>query len=372
MADTPIAAQAQPDAAACDGTKSAPEAQGGALIRRLRAEICRVLDGELDGVRSFALLDFPDHANVGDSAIYLGEITWLRAWHGIAPAYVCTVDNFSADTLRRAVPDGPIFLHGGGNFGDIWPHHQHLREAVLRAFPERRIVQLPQTIHFDDPSNLSRARDLIAGHGNILLLVRDRKSLELARTAFDCEVRLCPDMALALEPRIPPVWMVHPLVLLLRSDRERAGRKADTPLPAGALASDWLHESPYLRESMRWLSGLRVAVDGAGPVHDRNHHRERFYAALAAHRVGRGLRLLGAGRSVITDRLHGHLLCLLLGLPHIVFDNRYGKLEGFISTWTAGSGLVARAPDLPAALLQWNARFYDRLPEVAWQIRTGQ
>jgi len=364
MRDTAIAPAAQPDAGAGRRAKSAPQEANKTIIRQLRQEIDRSLDGELEGVRSVALVDFPDHPNVGDSAIYLGEITWLRARHGITPDYVCTVDNFSPDALRRAVPDGPIFFHGGGNFGDIWPHHQRLRETVLQTFPGRRIVQLPQTIHFDDPSGLHRVQKLIAAHGNFLLLVRDRKSLELARTVFDCEVRLCPDMALALGPRTPPVRAFHPLVLLLRSDREQAGRMAQMPPPAGALASDWLHEPHHLRESMRWLSALRVSLGGTRRLHDRNHHREYFYAALAARRVARGLRLLGSGRSVITDRLHGHLLCLLLGLPHIVFDNRYGKLDGFIGTWTANCGLVERTPDLPAALRQWNARFHEWWPGV--------
>jgi exopolysaccharide biosynthesis predicted pyruvyltransferase EpsI len=37
---------------------------------------------------------------------------------------------------------------------------------------------------------------------------------------------------------------------------------------------------------------------------------------------------------IITNRLHGHILCLLLEIPHIFLPNSYHKNEGFYQTWT--------------------------------------
>jgi pyruvyl transferase EpsO len=48
---------------------------------------------------------------------------------------------------------------------------------------------------------------------------------------------------------------------------------------------------------------------------------------------------------VVTDRLHAHLLALLLGIPHVVLDNSYGKLHHFIAAWTHESPLVHLATD---------------------------
>jgi pyruvyl transferase EpsO len=36
----------------------------------------------------------------------------------------------------------------GDNFGDLYGHHERLREAVIAAFPDRRIVIMPQTVMF--------------------------------------------------------------------------------------------------------------------------------------------------------------------------------------------------------------------------------
>ena len=62
--------------------------------------------------------------------------------------------------------------------------------------------------------------------------------------------------------------------------------------------------------------------------------------------------MLSRGKVIITDRLHGHILSLLLGIEHIVLDNNYGKLSSFYESWTRASDLAhwARSPEEAAAL----------------------
>src|SRR3546814_19637634 len=56
-----------------------------------------------------ALVDFPDHSNVGDSAIWLGEMAWLDG-NGRLPIYSAALNNFSETDLLRAAPQGPILI----------------------------------------------------------------------------------------------------------------------------------------------------------------------------------------------------------------------------------------------------------------------
>jgi len=82
------------------------------------------------------------------------------------------------------------------------------------------------------------------------------------------------------------------------------------------------------------------------------------YDVQARQRLRLGCGLLARGRVVITDRLHGHILCLLLGIPHVLLDNSYGKVRQFHDTWTAGAPRVrwaesaADAVGLARALLE--------------------
>jgi exopolysaccharide biosynthesis predicted pyruvyltransferase EpsI len=58
-----------------------------------------------------------------------------------------------------------------------------------------------------------------------------------------------------------------------------------------------------------------------------------------------GLDLLAEAPVVVTDRLHAHILCLLIGVPHVVVDTGYGKLRAFVDAWTAGHPRVRLARD---------------------------
>jgi exopolysaccharide biosynthesis predicted pyruvyltransferase EpsI len=78
----------------------------------------------------------------------------------------------------------------------------------------------------------------------------------------------------------------------------------------------------------------------------------RTYVPLAQRRLARGVSLLSGGRVIVTDRLHGHILATLLGIPHVVLDNSYGKLHHFIRTWTHVSPLVRMAASLDEAAAQ--------------------
>ena len=259
---------------------------------------------------AYALVDFPDHANVGDSAIWLGELAMLRRVTGCGPVYVSTWHDFDADAFRRACPTGTLFLHGGGNLGDIWPHHQHFREHLLADVRDRPVVQLPQSIHFRDPAGAGRFAALAAEHPDFTLYVRDARSHAFANARIACPVHLVPDSAIALgsQPRgMPEV----PLLMLLRSDDER--RDHGGPPPAQARVVDWLDDDP----------GLPAGTHPAA--------RE----AQAAARVTRGLRLLAQGEVIVTDRLHGHILADLLGIPHVVLDNDYGKIAAYAAAWPA-------------------------------------
>ena len=90
------------------------------LIVDLQTKIQACLDPFITG-EPIAVVDFPNIRNVGDSALWLGQIAYFNS-RGIArPAYVSTMHNFAAEELDARMPTGPIFIQAGGTFGDIWP-----------------------------------------------------------------------------------------------------------------------------------------------------------------------------------------------------------------------------------------------------------
>lgn len=274
-----------------------------------------------------ALVDFPDHSNVGDSAIWLGEMAWLDDM-GRTPVYSAALNNFAAGELVQHVPEGPILIHGGGNFGTIWPKHEALRLHLLRQFRGRPVIQLPQSIHYEDEASAREMADAIRTHGAFTLLVRDERSLEFARNHFECDIHLCPDAALYLG-RFQKAFPKADILALLRTDHERV---ADSAIPPpDTIVDDWLEESVGERNLMR----ARIKIDSLMAATTQGK-RLRRYRMLATWRLRRGLAMLSQGRVVVTDRLHAHILSLLLDIPQVVLDNNYGKVSGFAAEWTRG------------------------------------
>ncbi|TYO61587.1 exopolysaccharide biosynthesis protein [Bradyrhizobium hipponense] len=305
------------------------------LITELQSEIDRVIGPYLEGVDDFALVDFPNHPNVGDSAIWLGEETYLQKKLGRAPSYVCTYDTWAKEDFERAVPAGPILIHGGGNFGDLWPSHQEFRLRLLSEFPDRQIIQLPQTIHFSSKASLQRAADIINAHKKFLILVRDVQSLKVAREEFTAPVDLCPDMAFCLGPQSSRAAITRELLLLLRTDHEKVERPRSRPLPNFAVVEDWLTEQRGLG---KWLF-LKALLETSllafkGRMPSELDARIRWFHLLASNRVARGMKQVGSSAYVITDRLHTHIFCVLLNVPHSVLDNNYGKISTFVDAWS--------------------------------------
>ncbi|TIR32035.1 MAG: exopolysaccharide biosynthesis protein [Mesorhizobium sp.] len=309
------------------------------LIDRLQDMIHDCLKDYVRADEPLAILDFPDIRNCGDSAIWLGEMAYLKDRYDKRPAYVSRMRDFSAEDLERAVPTGPIFIHGGGNFGDLWITHQDFRERVLEQFPNRRIIQFPQSIHYKSQERRERSARIIGGHKNFVLLVRDEESKAFAEKHFDCEVRLCPDMAFcigALEPEASE----FPVLAMLRADLEKAGdvdRSAYPDIPM----EDWITESARQVRVAKAI-GAASALLALKPA----EVRLRKLDAAAHNRFRRGIRQISRGRAIVTDRLHVHICSLLIGRPHAVLDNSYGKIRRFMAAFSGGSDLSYKATSL--------------------------
>lgn len=342
----------QPDAiAASAGQLNAP------VIARIQARLREALAAAVPSFRHYAVLDYPNYANIGDSAIYLGEAILLEEVTGRKPDLVAETGEWSLKLAEAQKWDGPLFLQGGGNFGDLWPRHQIFREEVLRRFPDRQVVQLPQTLHFKDPENVRRAAAVIKAHPRFTLMVRDHASLALARDAFECDVQLVPDMAFMIGAVPPSRAPDHEMLCLIREDQETmlADTHALDALGMSHLVVDWPEELPAggLRLPRALRQHLPPAWQGRRPV------TSEAYEWLARKRLNTGLEILSRGHAVLTDRLHAHILSLLLGKPHVVMDNSYGKISSFITAWTEG-GAFSQA----AAL--------DEAVEKAKLVRQGQ
>jgi pyruvyl transferase EpsO len=318
-----------------------------------------------------ALLDYPDYFNIGDHLIGLATVFYITDIIKARINYIASIYDFSEELLEKQVGKAPIILQGGGNLGDLWPHHQLFREKIVSQYRDRPIIIMPQCIYFANPENLSKAAAIFNAHPNLTLFTRDNYSYELALRHFsNCQVIKAPDMVFHMADMALPSYKFNPkrpILYLCRDDTEldRAFAPAALEIP-DLVVQDW-DDSPRkwiyrgrgrfgeLKEWYWRLPGMVLLVrEGwqkglANPRQGLSRQKwERFHpyarkfdpldyafmVRLSWSLMHTGMYQLSQSRLVITNRLHGHLLCLLLGIPNILLPNSYYKNESFYKTWS--------------------------------------
>lgn len=346
-------------------------------------ECLHIALGNIPDFDQCTLLDYPDHYNIGDHLIWLGNIFYLTKVRSSKINYVSSKENFSDEMFSKHSAEGPILLHGGGNFGDLWPEHQNFREHIVEKYKQRSIVILPQTVFFSNEKVLEESAKVFNHHPDLTIFARDEISFQTLTKAFvNCKIYKSPDTAFQLVD-IPKAELREPsketILYLRRTDREMGNLNKIDELDMKELELEvedwnsykWLKSAPdkwlpipgrvrLFREG--WQKGLK------DPIQFLSRQSWQWLHPFAStfqeihlphlHRKSWGLMHTGiyqiqAHEFVVTNRLHVHILCLILGIPHLIIPGSYYKIEAFYQDWTSNISLgtlVKENSDIEAAI----------------------
>ncbi|WOF22359.1 polysaccharide pyruvyl transferase family protein [Microbacterium betulae] len=336
-------------------------------LAKLRTETKNTLRETIGDTRHVAIIDAPNQRNVGDSLIWEGELAYLTQL-GYEISYVCDLNSYDPKDVRRRLPKGgTVLLHGGGNFGDLWPGHQALRERAVADLHDYRIVQLSQSVYFSDDERARAANRVLGAHPDFRVLLRDTLSLQRAsRLLPDLNCTFCPDMALGYSPRLPDGVAREPreVLVIARADKESASGlrsiDSDWAAPYELHVTDWgLHAS----DPLGWKAARLVARFNHKIVAVRRRLHvplpslpqrllQRVVLYINARNADSALRLYAQARAVVVDRLHAHVLSVLLGIPHVMLDNNYRKLGAVFDDYTGEFTTARYSLDLDDARRQ--------------------
>eukprot|EP00095_Tigriopus_kingsejongensis_P005631 maker-scaffold335_size202896-snap-gene-1.26 protein:Tk05631 transcript:maker-scaffold335_size202896-snap-gene-1.26-mRNA-1 annotation:"hypothetical protein LOTGIDRAFT_173601" len=284
---------------------------------------------ELLGPFAYAIIfDLADYENKGDPAIALGEIILLKKL-GVQLLYYCKTSECSEMNIQTAYQkfkdvsphEMVILLQGGGNlfsyeFVDI------IRERVIERFKDHKILIFPQSIWLRYPDyKLDHYRRVYNSHPELTILLRDRVSYAIGEQMLPgCTLILCPDLAFQIGtvPRVVPA--TFDILWQKRDDDEGLGYSVPK-IPD--------HISCHVGDWREWLTPKTAGM-------------EHIW-----HLTFNGLQFLQRGKVIITDRLHGHILATLLGIPHVIVNNNYGKVLNYHRSWTRSLEFVkvANSPE---------------------------
>lgn len=268
------------------------------------------------GQKRLILLLIPTHGNLGDQAISCCEHMFLI--DNFADYVVVEIPDICWEYEKKKVmscikKDDCLLIHGGGFLGDLWEEcEQQLRE-IVRAFPENRILVLPQSVFFGDNEHgreqANVSSHIYTMHPHLFLCVREKNSYEcvkrnlLIRDMNNCF--LMPDIVTYYEGDLSKYIRSDKVLLCLRSDKEKS------------IEAEFINSI----ESELADAGLEFSyTDTVVPY--------RIFPDRRNEEVSKKIQEFAQCKFVITDRLHGMLLSAISGTPCLFMDNCSKKVSG--------------------------------------------
>lgn len=266
--------------------------------------------------RVLLVAGIPIHSNLGDQAIAMAEIKFLKKkTKNSKVIYLNLIGGglFSKSlkiVKKQIMPTDIIFGHGGGNMGDQYPEEEFARRTIIEAFPNNKIIIFPQTIFFN---NTGRARKILkdtikcyASHGDLTLIAREKESYKLMKKYFKTnEVLLMPDIVLSMPNFVRKIKRSGAMTCL-RADVEKTANVDDQQI------INLLQKKFHKVNVSDTMSKHRIIL--------ANWHR----MVLLRYKW----REFSQVEVVVTDRLHGMVFAALTRTPCVVFSNYNHKVSG--------------------------------------------
>ena len=329
---------------------------GSDLVERMSKLLIGTFANLIPRERPIALVGFPETGNCGDHATWLGEKRLLKEL-GLACAYECSAHSYEPEEMRRQIGGGTILMHGGSNFGDRHTAYHEFRLKVLDDFPNNKVIVFPHHVTYLDNDYLQRTAAHIGRHPDVTLFARSLMTQHLLarHSGPTTRIELAPDLAFMLGRKSRTATPDYDVVWIARTDQGRAGDQTEVAARLSSQAAE-----KFLLP--RFADGIEVnfVVKQRPPTvlltdwlslffeneQARTGIRKLPFDAQSEAYLARAIHILALGHIVITDRLLAHILCLLLGIPHVLLNDESGKNWHFHETWTRDANLcrLARTP----------------------------
>lgn len=280
----------------------------------------------------FIFIDLPYYANIGDTLIWKGTEELLKN-----VSHKCLLrSSYQTFQYPKLSDDIVILMMGGGNWGDLYEPHNVLRRNVVERYPNNRIVILPQTIYYEGARNARNDAKVFRKHKKLTICARDKYSYRFLRAFGFCnDIRLVPDMAFCInieELKQYSKPSIGKVLLFKRVDKEKTDTHKVNHISMEYDISDW----PLYGEEDSTLSYL------SGLIKQKKWKEADDYAVnvYMPNRLRVGVELISQYERVISNRLHGAILSILLGKEVFILDNSYGKNSQYYNTWLKGMNNV--------------------------------
>lgn len=258
------------------------------------------------------LLDTPRHNNLGDQAIRISEIDFLKNHlpQKVIIEFSYYECKYFIHIIKRYFKKSTIFIHGGGFIGSLWPNEHSVFMKILKFFKKHQIIVFPQTIYFSLENKIVEKKffKVINRLKNIFICARENNTYNLlaSQTAKE-KIIFVPDIVLLLNYKIKMNTNKQKILLCFRDDCEKTINNK--------YITDFLEQNNIEYDSIDTVLKGSISLN----------QLEKYVFST--------LNLFSKYSLVICNRLHAMIFSALSGTPCLVFDNINKKISGVYYSW---------------------------------------
>ena len=263
-------------------------------------------------MRKFIIMGQPLHDNLGDMAIWYAEKKFLGDNFKDTEVISFPEQNLLEEVEKHKdviTDEDVLFMQGGGNLGNQYLNVEGPRREIIRRYPNNPIIMFPQTVHFTDDEEgrreIEKSREVYSSHKNLTMIIREKKSLEIAKEIFpDVKVVFLPDIVTYLYR--PGKFEREGALLVLRGDAEKHTKDEEE-----------IKIKEFLNDNFSKVDQIDISK---GKFYDEKYLLDKLFETLD---------LFSKYKLVITDRLHGMIFSFITKTPCIAMKNYNHKVESF-------------------------------------------
>lgn len=267
--------------------------------------IKKIRIANLLGVKFYILAGTPLHSNIGDRAIAYTEMKFLKK-RTVFPVIEIPY-GFDLSRLPRISTKAIILLHGGGNLGDLWFNEEEYRREIMDHFRLNKIVMFPQTVFFNETSNLEDTVNIYGKHKKMTITAREKTSYEIMRKNFANDSIIIPDIVMSFNYRRSNDR--RGALFIMRDDKEKTLTESNFNIVKKSVED--VFKSYVTFSDM----DLKLSYEDSAALTHKDITMKKL-DEYSRHSI------------VLTDRLHGMIFSLITGTPCIVFGSQTYKTTG--------------------------------------------
>lgn len=251
------------------------------------------------------ILGTPVHGNLGDQAILNSEIKILLDMGKKNIIYVeSSFVRNNINFLKRIIGKKPLYIHGGGFLGSIWPNEEFMVRSILENFKNNEIILFPQTIYFEKLDQFFfESKQVYECCQNAIFMCREKYSYEfMKKNMKKCKCILVPDMVL-YNDTIQYNFERKDCLFCIRNDREKINYS--------------------FNEAINILKKYNLKINYTDTI-----IKDKVFFFNRDKLLRKKLMEFSKYKIIITDRLHGMLFCYITRTPCLFLENTSYKVKG--------------------------------------------